>query len=246
VDLWRLYLDNEISRITAQNVLNLCYNNNGGPTCELINRTASGPSAGQINFVRSPKGNLGRLDVKGTDFQFHYRIPETSIGNFAVNFQTTYLDRFADDPTPGAEGDFVQEYAGHYSTGGSAIANANFSRWKALAALNWNLGSFSAAWTVKYIGNFTVGYANLNYNESACQSNLPPGCELKYGAAVYHNVTFGYNLDPLNTRVDVGIDNLSDKQPPIIYQNNAVNGNTDPNTFDTVGRFYFARVTVKF
>ncbi|HEX3123739.1 MAG TPA: hypothetical protein VHQ21_10605, partial [Rhodanobacteraceae bacterium] len=70
--------------------------------------------------------------------------------------------------------------------------------------------------------------------------------ELKYGAAVYHNITAGYNLEPLNTRIDVGIDNLSDKQPPIIYQNNAVNGNTDPNTFDTVGRFYFARVTVKF
>ena len=246
VDLWRLYLNNEISRITAQNVLNLCYNNNGGPTCELINRATSGLSAGQINFVRSPKGNLGRLDVKGADFQLHYRIPETSFGNFAVNFQTTYLDRFADDPTPGAEGDFVQEYAGHYSTGGSAIANANFSRWKALASLNWNMGSFSAAWSVKYIGNFTVGYANPAANESACQSNSPPGCELKYGAAVYHNVTFGYNLEPLNTRVDVGIDNLSDKQPPIVYQNNAVNGNTDPNTFDTVGRFYFARVTVKF
>ena len=87
-----------------------------------------------------------------------------------------------------------------------------------------------SSWTIRYIGKFKVGYANLNYNESACQSNLPPGCELNYGATVYHNLTAGYNIEPLNTRVDVGVDNLSDKQPPIVYQNNALNGNTDPNT----------------
>jgi outer membrane receptor protein involved in Fe transport len=246
MDLWRVYLNNEISGLTAQNALNLCFFQNGGPTCALINRATSGPSAGQIDFVREPTSNLGRLDANGTDLQAHYRLPETAFGNFGLSFQTTYLKKFSDDPTPGAPGDFVQEYAGHYSTGASAIANANFSRWKALAALNWNLGPWSAAWTVKYIGKFNVGYADLNYNESACESNSPPGCELKYGATVYHNVTAGYNIEPINTRIDVGIDNLSDKQPAIMYQNNVLNGNVDPNTFDTIGRFYFARVTVKF
>ena len=246
VDMWRIYLDNQISRVTAQNALNLCFNANGGPYCNLIHRTASGLSQGQIELVNEPKGNIGRLDAKGVDFATHYRLPETAVGNFGINFQATYLDRFADDPTPGLPGDFTQEYAGHYTTGGSAVANANFSRWKGLMTLNWNLGPWSAAWTAKYIGHYTVGYANLDYNESACQSNSPPGCELHYGATVYHNLTAGYNIEPLNTRVDVGVDNLSDKQPSIIYQNNALNGNVDPNTFDTIGRFYWARVTVKF
>ena len=246
VDLWRVYLENQISRVTAQNVLNLCYLANGGTFCNLIHRIPSGLSQGQIDYVQEPKGNLGRLDAKGADLAIRYRLPETAIGNFAVNFQTTYLDRFADDPTPGLPGDFTQEYAGHYATGASAIPYANFSRWKALGVLNWNLGPWSAAWTAKYIGKYTVGYANLSYNESACQSNAPPGCELKYGATVYHNVTAGYNIEPINTRVDVGIDNLSDKQPALLYQNNVLNGNVDPNTFDTVGRFYWARVTVKF
>jgi hypothetical protein len=225
-------------------VLNLCYFSNGGPYCQYIHRTATGLSQGQIDYVQEPKANLGRLDAKGADLAIRYRLPETGFGNFAINFQTTYLDRFADDPTPGFEGDFVQEYAGHYATGASAIPYANFSRWKALMTLNWNMGAFSAAWTAKYIGGFNVGYANENYNESA--SIYIPGTQLHYGASVYHNITGGYNIEPLNTRVDVGIDNLSDKQPPIVFQNNALNGNTDPNTFDTVGRFYWARVTVKF
>jgi outer membrane receptor protein involved in Fe transport len=112
--------------------------------------------------------------------------------------------------------------------------------------VNWNLGSWSGAWTLRYIGKFTVGYARLDYNESACVSNLPPGCELKYGASVYHNITAGYDLEQLNTRIDVGIDNLADKSPQTIYAGNTANGNVDANTFDTIGRFYWARVTVKF
>jgi hypothetical protein len=243
-DLWRVYLNNEISRITAQNALNLCFTQNGGATCGLIHRQGLGPSLGQLDYVQEPKGNLGRLDAKGVDFAVRYRLPETGFGNFGINFQTTYLDRFADDPAPGQEGDLVQEYAGHFATGASAISYANFSRWKALSTLNWNMGPFSAAWTAKYVGKYTVGYARLDYGISADSS--VPGTELHYGASVYHNVTAGYNLEPLNTRVDVGIDNLSDKQPSLIYQNNGLNGNVDPNTFDTVGRFYWARVTVKF
>ena len=88
-DMWRVYLNNEISRITAQNALTLCYNANGGPTCNLIHRTAAGPSQGQISYVQEPKGNLGRLDAKGVDFAVRYRLPETGFGNFAINFHRT-------------------------------------------------------------------------------------------------------------------------------------------------------------
>ena len=71
----------------------------------------------------------------------------------------------------------MQEYAGHYSTGGSAISYANFSRWKALAGVNWNLGPWSAGWTAKYVGKYNVGYFRTDA-PSACQSNSPAGCEL--------------------------------------------------------------------
>jgi hypothetical protein len=42
------------------------------------------------------------------------------------------------------------------------------------------------------------------------------------------------------------VQNLSDNQPALIYENNTFNGNVDANTFDTIGRFYWARVTLKF
>ena len=68
----------------------------------------------------------------------------------------------------------------------------------------------------------------------------------RIGAQTYHNFTFGYTLEAINTQFLVGVDNAFDKQPPIFYQNVVINANTDVSTYDTVGRFYFGRVIVKF
>ena len=67
----------------------------------------------------------------------------------------------------------------------------------------------------------------------------------KIGASTYHNLSFGYNIEPLHTQLEVGVDNVFDKQPPQLWQY-GFNGNTDERTYDTVGRYYFARVGVKF
>ena len=169
IDLWRVYLNNEISRVTAQDALNLCYQANGGPLCTLIHRTPSGPNAGRVSFIQEPKANLGRLDAKGADLAFRYRLPETAFGNFSVNFQTTYLDRYADDPAPGTPGDFAHEYAGHYSS----PLGANFSRWKALSVLNWNRGR-GARRGRRSMSVITRLAMPARTGQSACQSNSPP------------------------------------------------------------------------
>ena len=70
--------------------------------------------------------------------------------------------------------------------------------------------------------------------------------DVPYGASTYHNLQVGYQIEPINARVELGVDNVFDKQPPILFQNNVTNGNTDPVTFDTVGRYYWARFSVKF
>jgi hypothetical protein len=42
------------------------------------------------------------------------------------------------------------------------------------------------------------------------------------------------------------VDNVFDKQAPLLFANNVLNANTDPSSFDTIGRYYFARLTVQF
>ena len=52
--------------------------------------------------------------------------------------------------------------------------------------------------------------------------------------------------EAINTRVEVGVDNVFDKQPPDLYTNNSLNANTDPADFDVLGRYYWTRATVSF
>jgi outer membrane receptor protein involved in Fe transport len=46
------------------------------------------------------------------------------------------------------------------------------------------------------------------------------------------------------TNVLLGVENAADKQPPLYTA--SVQMNTDPSTFDVLGRRYFARVNFKF
>jgi len=46
--------------------------------------------------------------------------------------------------------------------------------------------------------------------------------------------------------VTLGVNNLFDKQPPMLYANNTDNANTDALNFDLIGRYYWLRWTVRY
>ncbi|MBS0581855.1 MAG: TonB-dependent receptor, partial [Proteobacteria bacterium] len=242
-DYYRIVLDNLIVSGVgiAQTILTSCYYG-VQETCQLISRLPSGSSMGQIKYIYESSFNAGQLTTAGADLNLRYRLPETPFGNFTANFQTTYIQKY--DITTGVR----QGFAGHYDR-----TYGNLVRWRALAGLDWNWGAFNANWTARYIGRGRVGYAcngaSAAANDAAgadgCYSH-PENAVLNFGAYTYHNISFGYNIEALNTMIQVGIDNVGNKQPPILYQENVANANTDVNTYDTVGRYYFGKVTVKF
>jgi outer membrane receptor protein involved in Fe transport len=119
-----------------------------------------------------------------------------------------------------------------------------FPRWRGQGFLNWNLGNWDASWRMRYIGRFQNG--SLNASQDTHPTGSLNGIVLKYGATVYNDMSIGYNIEPYNTQVAFGVNNAFDKQPPFLYANNTLNANTDPSDFDLQGRYFFARVTVKF
>ena len=255
----RIYLNNTITSVGAQTVLDQCA---AGVLkfCPLITRqglTSANP--GQIVHIIEPTGNLGRTDASGVDFSLRYKLPQFWFGNFTLGMDGTYLQRYDQQTAPGTAGNVVYHDAGHFQPFGSSQAAACpsgggvclFPRWRAQGFLNWNLGSWDASWRMRYIGRFQNGSKN------ASQDTFPTGVTyyaadqlhgivFKYGATVYNDMQIGYYLEPLNTRVDFGVNNVFDKQPPFLDANNPLNANTDPSDFDLQGRYYWARVTVKF
>ena len=124
-----------------------------------------------------------------------------------------------------------------------------YGMWRAYRRFQ-QLGNFDAQWTSRYIHGFKVGNLKTDVNALCADAGaVPPGapsCEFERGAHTYHNLAVGYRIEPINAKIRVGIDNINNKQPPILYQNNTLNGNTDERTFDTVGRYFWTSFTIDF
>jgi len=233
MDYYRIVLDDLIvsGAGTAQTILNKCFTE--GQLCSTIVRNNAGSDIGQLRYVFEVPFNSGTLTTDGVDIGASYRLPETAWGNFRFALGATYIEEYNIEPG--------SHYAGHFDR-----TYGNLARWHGLGNIDWNMGPFQAAWQSRYIGHVTIGYANAGLGPSANADGAYNGQPYYYGAYVYHNVNFGYNIEPINTLVQVGVDNLTDKQPPIFYLQNVVNANTDVATYDTMGRYYWGRVTVKF
>jgi len=258
-DYWRIYLNNIVTTVGAQSVLNLCFNGQA-QFCPMISRSANPNSAGQITNMLLPTANLGRFDVKGVDFSANYKLPQFSFGQFNVGVSGTYMEQAKVQSAPGQPGNSVLNYVGVMGSTGSSLqascpggapgAMCYFPRVRGMGTLGWQLGPWDAQWTMNYISHFQVGSLDPRQGATGALGFNPTGPAgayvLHYGAYVYNNLQVGYNIEPINTRVDLGVDNVMDKQPPFLYANNSQNADTDPNDFDVLGRYYWARLTVKF
>lgn len=246
VDLWRVYLNDTIGTVGTQTILNNCFNN--GQFCNLFSRNASG----EILRLFDRNANVGRTDTKGVDFGLKYRLEDTAFGSFQVSLDTTYTAQF--DVKTVVLGQVVaQQYLAGTFLSSANGGLGNYSRVRSLGSLGWSMGDWDAQWTSRYVSGFSVGAVFPNTRTNVCAdlglaivAGGTPGCQFDRGSQTYHNLQVGYNLESWNTKFQIGVDNVFDKQPPIIYQNNSLNGNTDERTFDTVGRYYWATATVKF
>ena len=252
VDLWNVRLDDTISHFGTQKILNACYRTTAAspsPLCGLFTRDANG----EIVRLFDRNANIGQTDTSGLDVGLRYSL-DTGVGKFRATLDSTYIIKYDEKIIK----DGVNIFTNHNAGGFLSVANGgegNYSRLRSLFNLDWKLGNWDASWTTRYVRGFDVGgrrpgdtcasvyYSGLN---RGVDDPLPPECQFHRGGVSYHNVQVGYGYQPWGMKVRLGVDNLFDKQPPILYQNNTLNGNTDERTFDTVGRYFWTSISFDF
>jgi outer membrane receptor protein involved in Fe transport len=228
VDYWKYKLSDLITALDVNFAANQCVAT-GDPTfCGLMIRFESGPSAGEFQVFKEPIVNLGKLSTDGTDFGVKYQIRDTGIGSFNLSLDVTRINSYENTPAPGAE---PVEVAGTFDR-----QFGNYAKYRALMGLGWKFQGFDGLLTARYIHNL-----ELKDPDGA----IPDAPALQIPSFTYFDLTLGYTL-PTKTRIQAGVQNLTDKQPPILYQNNVINANTDVSTYDTLGRQWFVGVTQKF
>ncbi len=243
LDVWHVKLEDTIQPFGTQPILDACAAGSAA-FCALFTRN---PTTGDVFLVQDQLQNAGETETHGFDLGFRYSM-DTDWGTFRANLDTTYIAQY--DVKVIVDGEVVdQQFNAGTFLPSSKGGLGNYSRVRALGNLLWTKGDWEAQWAVRYIDGFKVGSLR---EDGDCADNAgravvgSEGCQFERGAVTYHNVQVGYNMESWKTKFMLGIDNAFDKQPPIIYQNNSLNGNVDERTHDTVGRYYWASATVKF
>ena len=209
-DYYRILLNNLIvsGPGTAQTILTQCFNTQG-PICGNVFRSTDG----SIKFVVESAFNSGNLVDQGLDVGAHYRLPTTrgatsaSAWMAATSRSTTSIRAVSSSIWPAT------------STRRSATSRVcvawepSIGTWVRGRRTGPRVTSAASRWVMRMPG---LGPSGVESSTNPYNPN-PQGPVLHYGAVTYHNASLGYNIEPINTFVQVGVDNIFDKQPPLLY-----------------------------
>jgi iron complex outermembrane receptor protein len=234
IDYWEYHLNNLITQLDSNYSINQCVAT-GSPTfCNLVTRLTSGAQQGQVLVFNNPTFNLGSLRTDGVDLGLKYAIHNTPAGNFQFGADITDTMSYLNVPAPGA---VPQQIVGTYSK-----QFGNYARFRGLATMGWTGWGAEGLLTARYIHHVQVNNPSVKGLEADLKTPFPP---LQIGSVIYWDLSAGYNF-VTNTKVMATVQNIADKQAPIMYQNNVTNANTDVFTYDTIGRRWLVSFLQKF
>lgn len=250
LDYYNIKVTQSIQAIDGSAVLAACYNQGVESFCNQVVRS---PNTGVLIHILTPITNIGGTITSGFDWGFTYNIPSTSIGNFEVGLQATYMNEYEQFlPNEAGPGFIFVNYLGRDRSGTQFPLGV--PRWKANGNVNWTYGNWLIGWKLQFIGplweqcsdqldNTPNSFTNLGLcskpnfqNNALSQNRLAP--------VLYHDVRTSYTFDKINTTLTFGINNIFDKSPS--PQESAALGGFDITLYRIPGRFFYASVGVKF
>jgi outer membrane receptor protein involved in Fe transport len=237
VDWFRYEIEDRIGSVGAASIVSRCFNDQGAnPTfdnsniwCSFFSRS----SAGIAENVQANDQNLGKMNVDGIDMQFDFAM-DIGPGSLNANMALTHLLNWQQQEDPAAP------LTTQEGTIGILVAET-FPEWKARLSLGYAFSEFDVTWTMNYIDGMTV------VNSDAARSPVVNGVVPTVPSYTYHRLTGTWTpLDSLS--LTLGIANLLDKDPPIYTSDSraGIQANTDPSTYDVLGRRYFLTGTYSF
>jgi len=257
VDYFDIKIENVISTIGATTILLECVNS--GNFCSDIHRDpASNYSLWLSNqgFVTDSLANVGELETRGIDLDTSYAFEIGPAGKIRLNLIGTYVDEYSVTPianTPSTAFNCAGLYGVVCSSGG-ATSDPVF-RWRHTLRTTWSTPwqglDLTLSW--RYFSAMKLDSLSNNANLTGAPGTIANGGISNTDAAIkaynYLDVSAAVKLaDKITLRV--GVNNIFDKDPPVIGSTNlpstAGNGNTFPQVYDALGRFIFGQIIAQF
>lgn len=234
VDYYSIDVKDAIGTIDASTALDKCYSAAGNPSgsasnyyCSLFVRNSS---TGEIDTLTLTNLNLAEYKTSGVDFQVDWGFGLGAVGlddrygAIKVNLIGSYLDSFKVQSLPGEDFSELKGTIGNTQISSTAVSHPE---WKYATSVSYLIGPVEVGARWRYIGDMV---------DASDASE-------KIGAVNYYDLNATWNVTDTYS-IRGGVTNLTDKQPP--YFSSYVQANTDPSTYDVLGRRFFLAVKAKF
>jgi len=223
-DYYSIRIQDAIAAVTAQDIVNTCYDNITFPNqfCSLFRRNGptAGPATFGFNFLSQTQLNFGRIETAGVDFTANYafQIGASTRINLGVNGNWTQrVNRFFDPGNPNLVNPALREQSVPEFSG---VATVNVAR-----------GPVSINYSLQYIGSTGVAGA----------------VQIERAQAEFGNAAFApaYYVQNISMNIDVnkkfsfygGVNNLTNLEPYIASSAYPVSG---------IGRYLFIGVRTRY
>lgn len=240
IDYWQIKLKDSVGVISAPVILQKCLATGDPVFCSQIVRTAEGSITGSSvqsgGYILQTNVNVGAAEVSGIDVQAAYKLPLADPWG-SLSFSLSGSALLSDKTTP-LPGGHSYDCVGLY---GPTCQTVN-PRWRHNMRVTWATPwpvELTALW--RYIGSTSLDSNTAdptlsNGKYDAFDARMPGISYLDLEAS--WKATHGLQLR-------AGVNNVTDKNPPIVSANVAVSGaaNSYP-TYDQLGREIFVAFTL--
>lgn len=247
IDYFRIKVTSAITQPAQSDILNGCYSTTLNPSqtpnafCQLIGRN---PLNGSLNGAGETPGvilgysNLGVIRTAGIDLGVRQRVLLDDIGihdagALTASFNGTWLDYYRFQANPNS---IDRDCTGRYSPGGCTNPRAKL-RWNGRLTYDRPGFDVSLLWT-------HVSHVSL---EDSVTGILPQFRRIP----AFDYFDLGMGVEPTkNLHLSLTVNNLFDKQPPLVGSGvggtSFNSGNTFPTLYDPIGRSFTIGARLKF
>ncbi|MBB6095908.1 outer membrane receptor protein involved in Fe transport [Povalibacter uvarum] len=243
LDYYSIEVEDAVGAIPGAFLFQQCLDTGNPEFCSQIVRTGAGALTGASvqtgGYILQTGVNVGELTLKGVDAQISYSLPIGDIGSLSFALNGAYVLEAGNTPLP--EADQSYDCAGLFGT----ICQTITPEWRHNLRMSWE-----TPWDLDLSLNWRfINGVDLDANQS--DPDLNPTGDFDSFNAHMPSVSY-FDLSALwsvgtGTTLRAGINNIFDKDPPLISTN--VSGTGGPNsypTYDILGRQAFFGFSQKF
>ncbi|QSX31809.1 TonB-dependent receptor [Shewanella cyperi] len=228
VDYFHIEMEKVIASIGAQRILDNCAKTGDSMFCDNVIRSQAGSLwLGQEGLIVNLQDNIGGRDWEGIDATAGYTM---DVGNGTMNFDLngSYSIKKQIEPILG-DAELAYDCSG--KVGVDCFAQP---KWRHTMKAEYSMDDWSVTAKWRYFGQ-------VDYDGSDDKLLVGKGIS----SYSFFDLAGSYALTEHLT-LRGGINNIFDKEPPMVGNTLATNGNTVAGFYDTLGRFMHISLNAKF